>query len=65
MSDLELTGEYLARAESESAHNLESGKWSPSDFKVHIVSATLPCLRETVMNIHNHGSLKPVFEHVI
>ena len=47
----------------ECVHNLESGKWSKADFSVQIITATLPCLRETVMNIHNFGSLKPVDEH--
>ena len=49
----------------ECVHNLESGKWDKSQFQVQVVTATLPCLRETVMNIHNYGSLQPVAEHEV
>ena len=49
----------------ECVHNLESGKWDISQFQVQVVTATLPCLRETVMNIHNYGSLQPVAEHEV
>ena len=33
---------------------------SVEPFRVTGMELTMPCLRETVMNVHNHGALKPV-----
>ena len=40
--------------------DLKTKKRSVDPFRVHGMELTMPCLRETVMNVHNLGELLPV-----